>query len=58
MAYVTVETKNGPARVRVCDYCKSACIPSGRFCSGRCAREYQERASRQQVKNESEAPHE
>lgn len=29
-------------RVRVCDYCKTVCIPSGRFCSGRCSRNYYE----------------
>lgn len=37
-----VETVDGPRKVRVCDYCRSACIPSGRFCSGRCARSYWE----------------
>ena len=43
MAFVTVQTKDGLRQVRVCDYCKTVCIPSGRFCSGRCAREYERR---------------
>jgi len=42
MALVEVQTKDGPRKVRVCDYCKAVCIPSGRFCSGACARKYQE----------------
>ncbi len=43
MAFVTVDTAEGPKQVRVCDYCKTVCIPSGRFCSGRCAGQYGER---------------
>lgn len=39
---IEVETPDGPRKVRVCDYCKTVCIPSGRFCSGRCARNYDE----------------
>lgn len=39
---VEVQTTDGPKKVRVCDYCRAACIPSGRFCSGRCARQYAE----------------
>lgn len=42
MALIEVQTKDGPRKVRVCDYCRSACIPSGRFCSGRCSRSYWE----------------
>jgi hypothetical protein len=42
MALIEVETKDGPRKVRVCDYCKCVCIPRGRFCSGRCSRSYYE----------------
>jgi hypothetical protein len=47
---VTIETPRGPKKVRVCDYCKSACIPSGRYCSGHCARGAQ--AQRELAANE------
>lgn len=40
MAMVVVETLDGPRKVRVCDYCKTVCIPSGRFCSSFCASNY------------------
>lgn len=40
---VEVQTLNGPRKVRVCDYCRTVCIPSGRFCSGHCARNHAER---------------
>src|ERR1700722_9298277 len=41
MAYVDVQTATGTAKVHVCDYCKTVCIPSSsRFCSGRCAGEF------------------
>jgi hypothetical protein len=43
MAFVTVETFDGPKKVRVCDYCKTVCIPSGRFCSSRCYWQNEER---------------
>jgi hypothetical protein len=39
---IEIQTSDGPRKVRVCDYCRSACIPSGRFCSGRCARSFDE----------------
>lgn len=42
MALITIETTEGPRQVRVCDYCKTVCIPNGRFCSGHCARQYGE----------------
>lgn len=45
MAYILVETVKGPQKVRVCDYCKRVCIPSGRFCSGHCSRNYWERVA-------------
>lgn len=51
MAFVTVQTAQGPRQVRVCDYCKAACIPSGRFCSGRCARMFDERQDLSQCEN-------
>ena len=39
---VEIETADGPRKVRVCNYCRSVCIPSGGFCSGRCARLFDE----------------
>jgi hypothetical protein len=39
---IEIQTNDGPRKVRVCDYCRTVCIPSGRFCSGRCARSYRE----------------
>lgn len=45
MAFVTIETASGPQQVRVCDNCRTVCVPS-RFCSGRCAREFYERPTR------------
>jgi hypothetical protein len=43
---IEVETTDGPRKVKVCDYCKTVCCQS-RFCSGRCARNYQDRADRE-----------
>lgn len=40
---VAVQTSEGPRKVRVCDYCRAVCIPSGRYCSGHCARNDAER---------------
>lgn len=40
---LTIQTVEGPRKVRVCDYCACACIPSGRFCSGRCARAWEDK---------------
>lgn len=39
---VEIQTAIGPRKVRVCDYCKTVCIPSGRFCSGSCAKKWDE----------------
>lgn len=37
MAYVFVDTKDGPQRVRVCDWCKTVCIPHPeRYCTPHC----------------------
>jgi hypothetical protein len=33
---IQIETGDGSKKVRVCDYCKTACIPYGQFCSSRC----------------------
>jgi hypothetical protein len=33
---IEIQTGDGPKKVRVCDYCKTACIPYGQFCSSRC----------------------
>lgn len=38
MAIIEIQTLDGPQKVRVCDYCRTVCIPSGSYCSGRCAR--------------------
>lgn len=40
---IEVQTFDGPRKVRVCDGCRTVCIPSGRYCSGRCARSDSER---------------
>ncbi len=42
MALIEVQTVDGPRKVRVCDYCRTVCIPSGRFCSGTCRRKFEE----------------
>lgn len=39
---IEVDTPDGPRKVRVCDYCRTVCIPSGRYCSGHCARNHRE----------------
>lgn len=42
---IEIQTSSGPQMVRVCDHCKCVCTPRGqRFCSGRCAREFDHRA--------------
>jgi predicted nucleic acid-binding Zn ribbon protein len=46
---IDIETPQGIRKVRVCDYCKSTCIPSGRFCSGRCCRQYTEQEKQRQL---------
>lgn len=43
MAYIMIDTLKGPRKVLVCDYCKTVCIPYGRFCSGYCALNYRKR---------------
>lgn len=39
---IEIRTQEGARKVRVCDYCRTVCIPSGRFCSGQCARKWRE----------------
>lgn len=39
---IEIETAAGLRKIRVCDYCRAVCIPSGRFCSGHCARNFVE----------------
>lgn len=39
---VEIDTTSGRKKIRVCDYCRTVCIPSGRFCSGFCARGFAE----------------
>ncbi len=56
MAFVSVETASGQRQVRVCDYCRTVCIPSGRFCSGRCAGQYLEMAERREHDDREPAP--
>lgn len=53
MAFVTIETPEGKRQVRVCDYCKAVCIPSGQYCSGHCARNA-EAASRLAIATEND----
>jgi hypothetical protein len=51
---IDVQTKDGPRTVRVCDYCQTVCIPGGRFCSGRCSRQWTEQwLLAEQRKNDS-----
>ena len=40
MAFVDMVNAYGEkVKIRVCDYCKTVCVPSGsRYCSGHCAR--------------------
>ena len=40
---ICVQTREGPRKVRVCDYCKTVCC-TGRYCSGRCAGQAAEQA--------------
>lgn len=42
MAFEKVILGGKETMVRVCDYCRTACIPHGRYCSGRCYRNHQE----------------
>lgn len=46
MALIEVDTPNGPRKVRVCNYCRRVCIPSGSYCSGRCYRSHMEEINR------------
>lgn len=39
---IEIETSDGPKKVRVCDHCRTVCVPRGRFCSGSCARRAEE----------------
>lgn len=39
---VDIKTSQGLRKIRVCDNCKTICIPSGRFCSGFCSRAWSE----------------
>lgn len=55
MAFVEIQTNRGTQKVRVCDYCKCVCIPSGRFCSGFCARGYDEQRL-MEIKHNLEVP--
>jgi hypothetical protein len=40
---IEINTIDGPRKVRVCDYCRTVCIPSGRFCSSYCYHNFQKR---------------
>lgn len=33
---VEIDTSDGKKKIRVCDYCRTVCIPHGSFCSSRC----------------------
>lgn len=55
MALIEVQTMDGPRKVRVCDYCRTVCIPSGRYCSGRCARSHAEQQKWQREQQQKAA---
>lgn len=43
MAFVVINTVDGPKKVRVCDYCFRICRSnSDRFCGGECRKKYRE----------------
>ena len=51
---ICVQTIDGPRNVRVCDNCRTVCC-SSRFCSGYCARQYEEfEAIRRERENKPE----
>lgn len=56
MAFVDMVNAYGEkVKIRVCDYCKTVCVPGGsRYCSGHCARNADERAQ-QKAMNELKA---
>lgn len=33
---IDIDTNDGLKKIRVCDYCRTVCIPYGQFCSSRC----------------------
>lgn len=33
---IDIDTNDGPKKIRVCDYCRTVCIPYGQFCSSHC----------------------
>jgi hypothetical protein len=51
---IEIQTPEGPRKVRVCDHCKAVCIPGGRFCSGRCAREHDRYAESKKEQKQTE----
>lgn len=53
---IDVESIDGPRKIRVCDYCRAVPIPSGRFCSGRCSRQFYERYELQVAKEDEPKP--
>lgn len=54
MAIIEVDTASGKQKVRVCDNCRTVCVPT-RFCSGRCAREYWERVEREAAEKRTQS---
>jgi len=42
MAFQKVMIAGKETEVRVCDHCRTTCIPHGRYCSSRCYRKHQE----------------
>ena len=48
---VDIKTNQGQRKIRVCDNCKTVCIPSGRFCCGYCSRAWSEQIK---IKREQE----
>lgn len=33
---INIDTVSGTKQIRVCNYCRTVCIPSGAYCSARC----------------------
>ena len=42
MAFEKVMIAGKETEVRVCDYCRTTCIPHGRYCSSKCYRKHRE----------------
>lgn len=45
---IEIQTGDGLKKVRVCNYCRTACIPYGEFCSSSCYHKHLDAMIRQQ----------